>query len=125
MRMIVNTNQAGVGPGSDRPRHGVLACQPFEIGLGKDRHRHNAYNSHSGNRSILGLEKFAMLSLHPRRFALLLMFALPLSAFGLDADGPERKLQTIHHLLEYVAVEYPQFVQGGKVLDQGEYAEQV
>ena len=60
----------------------------------------------------------------PRWIALLLIFALPLGAFGLDAEGPERRLQAIHHLLEYVAVEYPQFVRDGKVLDQSEYAEQ-
>jgi high-affinity iron transporter len=62
---------------------------------------------------------------HPRWIALLLILALPLGALGVDAEGPERKLQTIHHLLEYVAVEYPQFVQAGKVLDQSEYAEQI
>ena len=33
--------------------------------------------------------------------------------------------QAVLHLLDYVAVEYPQFVVGGKVVDQGEYAEQV
>src|SRR5215470_17774983 len=67
----------------------------------------------------------AMLLLHPRSLALLLMLALPLGAFGLDTEGPERPLQAIHHLLEYVAIEYPQFVQDGKVLDQSEYTEQV
>jgi len=61
----------------------------------------------------------------PRWFALSIILALPLGAFGLDTEGPERRLQTIHHLLEYVAVEYPQFVQAGKVLDQSEYSEQV
>jgi high-affinity iron transporter len=39
-----------------------------------------------------------------------------------DADGPA---QSILNLLDYVAVEYPGFVQGGKVLDADEYAEQV
>src|SRR5262249_32096611 len=66
-----------------------------------------------------------MLPFDPRWFVLLLLLALPLRAFGLDAEAPERSLQTIHHLLEYVAVEYPQFVRDGKVVDQSEYAEQV
>lgn len=62
---------------------------------------------------------------HPRWIVLSLILVLPLGAFGLDAEGLERRLQTIHHLLEYVAVEYPQFVHSGKVLDPNEYAEQV
>jgi high-affinity iron transporter len=38
-----------------------------------------------------------------------------------DAD----KAQTIVHMLDYISVDYPQFVRDGKVLDQGEYAEQL
>jgi len=37
----------------------------------------------------------------------------------------DRTAQTILNLLDYVAVEYPSFVQDGKVLDAEEYAEQV
>jgi len=37
----------------------------------------------------------------------------------------DRTAQTILNLLDYVAVEYPAFVQDGKVLDAEEYAEQV
>src|SRR5262249_31228671 len=33
--------------------------------------------------------------------------------------------QAVLHLLDYVSVEYPQFVQNGKVTNPGEYAEQV
>jgi high-affinity iron transporter len=50
----------------------------------------------------------------------LLLLCAPLHAA--DSDGPA---QSILNLLDYVAVEYPGFVQGGKVLDAGEYAEQV
>ncbi len=50
--------------------------------------------------------------------ALLLIVAPPLRAAGAEAD---RALS----LLDYVAVEYPQFVRAGEVLDPGEYAEQV
>jgi high-affinity iron transporter len=51
---------------------------------------------------------------------LLLLLCAP-SRAG-DPDGP---VQSILNLLDYVAVEYPGFVQGGKVLDADEYAEQV
>jgi len=35
------------------------------------------------------------------------------------------KAQTIVHMLDYISVDYPQFVRDGKVLDQSEYAEQL
>jgi high-affinity iron transporter len=41
------------------------------------------------------------------------------------AQGVEANPQAVLHLLDYVAVEYPQFVRDGKVLNQSEYAEQV
>lgn len=49
--------------------------------------------------------------------AFLITAALP--ALAAD-DG-----QAVLHLLDYVAVEYPQFVVGGKVVNESEYAEQV
>ena len=49
--------------------------------------------------------------------AFLVTAALP--ALAAD-DG-----QAVLHLLDYVAVEYPQFVVGGKVVNESEYAEQV
>lgn len=49
--------------------------------------------------------------------ALLIAAAVPASAAD---DG-----QAVLHLLDYVSVEYPQFVVGGKVVDESEYAEQV
>jgi len=38
---------------------------------------------------------------------------------------PAQSAQQVLHLLDYVAVEYPQFVKAGKVIDADEYAEQV
>ncbi|MBX9963119.1 MAG: cytochrome c/FTR1 family iron permease [Burkholderiales bacterium] len=49
--------------------------------------------------------------------AFLVTAALPAPAAD---DG-----QAVLHLLDYVAVEYPQFVVGGKVVNESEYAEQV
>jgi len=41
------------------------------------------------------------------------------------AQGTPEQAQLILHLLDYVAVDYPQCVQDGTVLDQSEYDEQV
>src|SRR5215471_16668036 len=41
------------------------------------------------------------------------------------AQGALEQAQLILHLLDYVAVDYPQCVQDGTVLDQSEYDEQV
>jgi high-affinity iron transporter len=60
------------------------------------------------------------------RLLALLFLVSPLTAApAQQADSPEHLQQTILHLLDYVSVEYPQFVQEGKVTNQGEYAEQV
>jgi high-affinity iron transporter len=57
---------------------------------------------------------------------LLLSLALPLHpALAQHVVPPDRAPQTIVHLLDYVSVEYPQFVQTGKVVNPGEYAEQL
>lgn len=53
-----------------------------------------------------------------------LMFCL--WAVGLAAaQGPPEPAQLMLHLLDYVAVDYPEFVQDGLVLDQAEYDEQL
>ena len=39
--------------------------------------------------------------------------------------GPADRAQIILHMLDYVAVDYPEFVKDGKVVDQGEYDEQL
>jgi high-affinity iron transporter len=41
------------------------------------------------------------------------------------AQSPPEQTQMILHMLDYVAVEYPEFVQDGTVLDQAEYDEQI
>ncbi|HEX6720435.1 MAG TPA: cytochrome C, partial [Burkholderiaceae bacterium] len=42
------------------------------------------------------------------------------------ADVPwQERGATIVHLLDYVAVDYPEFVKDGKVLDEAEYKEQL
>jgi high-affinity iron transporter len=51
---------------------------------------------------------------------LLLLCAAPAAAAADDSTA-----QSILNLLDYVAVEYPGFVQDGKVLNAGEYAEQL
>lgn len=61
-----------------------------------------------------------------RHLFTLLLLALPLdAALAVQAGATERGPQTILHLLDYVSVEYPQFVQAGQVVNQDEYAEQV
>ena len=54
---------------------------------------------------------------------LLLAFAwlaLPAAA----APGDNERAQTVIHMLDYVSVDYPEFVKDGKVLDEPEYQEQ-
>ena len=48
-----------------------------------------------------------------------------LVAASLVAAQPAERAQTILHMLDYVAVDYPEFVRDGKVLDQSEYDEQL
>jgi high-affinity iron transporter len=56
----------------------------------------------------------------------LLGLAVLLWSMGLvAAQGPPEPVHLIVHLLDYVAVDYPEFVQDGVVLDQAEYAEQL
>jgi high-affinity iron transporter len=57
--------------------------------------------------------------------ALLLLIASMAAPCGARADSTEPNAQTVLHLLDYVAVEYPQFVKDGKVINADEYAEQV
>lgn len=45
----------------------------------------------------------------------------PATAAAPGAD----KAQTIVHMLDYIGVDYPEFVRDGNVLDEGEYAEQL
>jgi high-affinity iron transporter len=54
--------------------------------------------------------------------ALLLLLHAP--SFAGDQRDADKQGKSILHLLDYVAVEYPGLVQGGKVLNEGEYHEQ-
>ncbi|MHB1352622.1 MAG: FTR1 family protein [Thiobacillus sp.] len=55
--------------------------------------------------------------------AVLAVFAASLPARAASSD-PAHTAQTIAHMLDYVAVDYPEFVRDGKVLDAAEYQEQ-
>lgn len=50
------------------------------------------------------------------------------SACGLASPAaaatPQEQAQTVIHMLDYVSVDYPEFVKDGKVLDEAEYREQ-
>lgn len=56
---------------------------------------------------------------------LLAAVALHLAALPARAQAPADGAQTVIHMLDYVSVDYPEFVQDGKVLDQPEYEEQL
>lgn len=60
-----------------------------------------------------------------RRVCVALFLAIPLT-FGSQAqDLDPAQAQMVLHLLDYISVEYPQFVKAGKVTNADEYAEQV
>ena len=64
--------------------------------------------------------------MHCRLLTLLLFIVLSVDgALAQEAVALDRGAQTILHLLDYVSVEYPQFVQAGKVVNPTEYAEQI
>ena len=69
---------------------------------------------------------FACFVLLVQALALLagLTLAAPLRA-QTGAVDPQERGATIVHLLDYVAVDYPEFVKDGKVLDEAEYKEQL
>ena len=59
------------------------------------------------------------------RLGLLSLTALVWSVRLAVAQATPEQAQIILHLLDYIAVDYPQFVQDGTVLDQSEYDEQL
>lgn len=60
-----------------------------------------------------------------RRLArLCLGVLLGVSAFSALAVASDEQAQTVIHMLDYVSVDYPEFVKDGKVLDEPEYQEQ-
>lgn len=50
-----------------------------------------------------------------------------LGLVGLSAAGPVEggRIETILHMLDYISVDYPEFIRDGRVLDEGEYREQL
>jgi high-affinity iron transporter len=58
-------------------------------------------------------------------FLLLLLFFTVTAGSPTWAQAPSESAQTVVHMLDYVSVDYPEFVQDGKVLDQPEYEEQL
>lgn len=59
----------------------------------------------------------------PRLLLVVLMLS-GLGRAGMAADGTEERARTVVHMLDYVSVDYPEFVVEGTVLDSAEYAEQ-
>lgn len=59
-----------------------------------------------------------------RARACLLITGLALSGLAAAATEPNEKAQTVVHMLDYVSVDYPEFVKDGKVLNPSEYEEQ-
>lgn len=60
-----------------------------------------------------------------RRACVALFLAIPLAVASQTQDPDLAQGQMVLHLLDYISVEYPQFVKAGKVIDADEYAEQV
>lgn len=58
------------------------------------------------------------------RLLLLLALVLGIAQRGQAAETNEEQARTVVHMLDYVGVDYPEFVQAGEVLDADEYAEQ-
>ena len=54
-----------------------------------------------------------------------LLAAVSAASAAPTATPPGRRAQTILHMLDYVAVDYPGVVKDGKILDQSEFKEQV
>ncbi len=64
---------------------------------------------------------FRSLGLGPLLIAALVFCA---ASVGAAPTLPDDKAQTVVHMLDYVSVDYPEFVKDGKVLDAAEYEEQ-
>jgi high-affinity iron transporter len=60
-----------------------------------------------------------------RALATTLLLSLCVGALGAAPETGESDPQSVVHLLDYVAVEYPQFVKNGQVVNAAEYGEQV
>ncbi len=54
----------------------------------------------------------------------IILVAVNLHGVAVAAPNEDEKAQTVVHMLDYVGVDYPEFVQDGKVVNAEEYAEQ-
>lgn len=59
------------------------------------------------------------------RFILTVLLAIGMNASAFSAPAQDEQARTVVHMLDYVSVDYPNFVKGGQVLDTAEYAEQL
>jgi high-affinity iron transporter len=50
-----------------------------------------------------------------------LIWMAAMSSSAGASTGDEEKAQTVVHMLDYVGVDYPEFVQDGKVMNEEEY----
>ena len=58
------------------------------------------------------------------QWLVMLIFMASLHGTAIAAPADDERAQTIVHMLDYVGVDYPEFVQDGKVLNAEEYEEQ-
>ena len=58
-------------------------------------------------------------------FRLFSLLFLLVGAFAAPASAQQAEVQTTWRLLDYVAVDYPEAVQGGRVVNEAEYAEMI
>jgi len=56
---------------------------------------------------------------------LFLVLSMFMGAHSVAAVTADEKAQTVVHMLDYISVDYPEFVQNGKVLNQSEFEEQL
>ena len=66
-----------------------------------------------------------MMFASPRRVCAALLLTIPLAVVSQAQELDPGQGQSVLHLLDYISVEYPQFVKAGKVINADEYAEQV
>jgi high-affinity iron transporter len=60
-----------------------------------------------------------------RQIAILVLVSALTGPVGAQQVSSGEAAQTIVHMLDYIGVDYPEFVKDGKVLDESEYAEQM
>src|SRR5574341_938779 len=74
--------------------------------------------------TVISFEREAALTLRVPRVVVLLVLAVGLAAGPARAAEPD-PFAPILHALDYLGVDYPGAVKDGRVVDQGEYEEQL